>query len=337
MGRFLGVMSVVVLAMTGLTAVDLVLARMERAEVREDAARHFRAGQALMAQSSFDAAADEFRTAVSVARENRAYRVAWAQASYAAGRFEDAEEQANQLLDTDFSDGDANLLLARIYAREGRAADAIFSYRRAIYGRWPNDAKRRRTEVRWELTALLSREHASDDLLAELLLILGESPDDPNVERRVAHLYLEGGPVDRAIPLFEDLVQRKADDADAVEGLGQAYLLKRDCSSALPYFRQAARLGISDAKLGLCEAVAPMDASAKGLAPQERLGRAKKLLEAVQRSVSPCGARPEADRLTKEPYEQVIEMARKVWMSREAQACLGGSSEKEAISFLLRN
>ena len=347
--HFFAVLAVIFAAMAGLASVDLVLARMERAEVQAEAQRHFQAGERLVSASSFEAAANEFRTAVSVARGNRQYLVAWAQALFAAGKLDAAEEQANQLLDLDFSDGDANLLLARLYDREGRTADAIFSYRRAIYGRWPKDQKRRRTDVRWELTDLLSRQHASDDLLAELLLIQSESAGDPEVERRVAHLFLKGGPVARAIPLFEDLIRRNSEDADAVAGLARTYLANGDCSLALPQLRRAAQMnaGASDLEdgLALCEMVESFDPLPSGLAPQERLVRATTLLEAVIRSLDQCSnpdqasALKQARELPKNPnhnsYERFLETARDLWAKDHTSCLKVESAETKAISFLL--
>ncbi len=347
--RFLGIFLAVFAIMAGLFAVDLVLARLERAEVRADAKRHFEAGEKLRKSGAFGQAADEFRSAVSVARDNREYRVAWAQALLDAGNLDAASEQATELLTRDLSDGDANLILARVYAKQGRTADSTISYRRAIYGRWPPNSKHTRREVRWELTDFLSSQHASEELLAELLLLEAESPGDPAVERRIAHLYLRGGPAERAVPLFEDLLRRAPNDADAALGLAQARVAQGNCTLALPQWRLALRLqpDSSDAHEGfaLCEKALAIDPLLRGLPLEQRIRRAFALLDNVVRSAGSCppeslkhaqGLLQKRRALERDPNapELLLEAAREVWNSG---SCVKPASEdQKALSLLLR-
>jgi Flp pilus assembly protein TadD len=356
--RFLTGLSIIAVCMAALIPVDFVLARMERAEIDADALRHFDAGQSLMRSDKYLEAVEEFRAAVSIARENRSYRLALAEALFSGGKLDAAEQQVRELLESDPGDGQASLILARIQAREGQVKDAIFSYRRAIYGRWPDSERHAASAARWELTEYLSKQGDTDDLLAELLLLQSESPGDLDVERRVAHLYVAGGSPGRAISLFQDLLRRNYADVDARLGLAEAQFARGDYRSAERNFSLAVQLapadqGIRD-RLALNQRILALDPVLPGLAPQEQTRRALELLQlAVKRGEGCDGLAPgsvfamrlkEAQELLKSPFrrrsmtaDQIVTHAAQVW-EETPQACAPlDSLDQRAISLVLRN
>ena len=116
----------------------------------------------------------------------------------AAGQTAGAETTLGAILEKDSTDGPANLAMARVQAREGRAEDAISYYHRAIYGHWSGAAEASRLQVRFELIDLLAKRGAKEELLAELLPVQEEAPEDVATRLRLGQLYLTAGSPARA-------------------------------------------------------------------------------------------------------------------------------------------
>jgi thioredoxin-like negative regulator of GroEL len=86
---FLGALGLVLLAIAALFAADTFLARTEQAETRIEAARLFEQGKCLMGRAENVKAIDRLKDAL--ARDNRDYQRALAQAQLAAGKGDEAE------------------------------------------------------------------------------------------------------------------------------------------------------------------------------------------------------------------------------------------------------
>jgi tetratricopeptide (TPR) repeat protein len=343
-------------AIVALASIDLSLARLEREEVRADARRHFEAGERLVAAKQFNRAAGEFRSAVSIARDNAEYRMAWAQALFDGEELQGAEARARELLAADQASGEANLLLARIEARDGDVDDAVFSYRRAIYGRWRKNGQRRRTDVRWELTDYLSKNSRGDDLLAELLLLQGESPDDVQVRRRVARIYLKSGFPERAAPLFQLLTQGGAADPETFAELGEAQFQMGNLRLAAASFQTAAQRNPNDTasvkRLMVIERILGLNPMARGISGEQRTRRSLELFQLAVDASQACSetqpmfaeswrsAKAElSDRKVKrEPTEADWGMAEaeKLWKAHVAACPRTDTVDEQAVAYLLR-
>ena len=165
--EFLGTFALILLTFVAFLFLDEWLARVDRDESRAHAANLYTEGRQLLAAHDAATASARFASAVAIERTNMRYEVALAEAMLAQGRTRDAERLLQSVMVRAETDGPANLLMARTLVREGRQAEAKSFYHRAVYGRWGPDSLTQRLRVRFELIALLAREHAQAELLAE--------------------------------------------------------------------------------------------------------------------------------------------------------------------------
>lgn len=285
----------VAIAATGLVLIDGVLARTERLDMTADAARLYREGMDLLQKSQPAAAADRFRAAIADARDNPNYPLALGEALEKSGQTDEAAETLEDLLKSDSLAGAPNLAMARIYARQGRLAEAASYYHRAIYGQWHDDAQGKRIKARFELAELLaSRGAPPGDLLAELLPLQGQAPADAGTQEKLGRLYLTAGAPARAYEIFQVLVRDDPEDPAARERLGDAEFARGNYAKAQTDYAAALRLRPEDRqarqKLELCDQVLALDPLRMGLVVEERYGRSVRVLELVAGRVAQCHA-----------------------------------------------
>jgi hypothetical protein len=142
--------------MVGLLFMDRFLASIERRELIAEAASLYRQGQELMAKGQALESIGLFRRSVTMARENRAYRLALANALLAVGRLAEARSNLEYLLELDSNAGAANLAMARLQAQLGNNRETEAYYHRAIYGTWSTGHQT--TDVRVELAGFLAKQ-----------------------------------------------------------------------------------------------------------------------------------------------------------------------------------
>lgn len=282
----------VAVATVALVAIDGVLARTEHTETAAEAARFFADGQRLLSQGQAGAAAEAFRGAIANARDNAAYPLALGEALREAGQFDDASAILSDLLKTDSMAGAPNLAMARVLENQGRTAEAVNYYHRAIYGQWSGDAAANRVRTRFELADLLARHNSKAELLAELLPLQDEAPADASTRKKLGALYLTAGSATRAGTIFRELVRLLPQDADARDGLGNADFARADYSGAQAAYMAALRLRPDDPQatkgLDLCDRTLDLDPLRKGLGAQERYARSLRVLEALDAKKDQC-------------------------------------------------
>jgi len=287
-----GTLALVFCAILGFFFLDTFLARTERAESRVEAQRDYERGQRLLEQGRADRAAEEFRSAIVLARDNAQYPLALAQALMAAGRLPDAEASLADLLARDGTAGPPNLAMARVLAREGRIEEALSYYHRAIYGQWKQDAIGNRVQVRFELIDLLIARNQTRGLLAELLPLQEEAPGDAATRKKLAGLFISAGSPVRGAELFREIVKESPRDPDAYAGLGDAEFARGNYRTALGYYQTALGLRPSDdharRRAEVCIQVLALDPTQRGLSTAEQFTRSTKLLDLERNAVLPC-------------------------------------------------
>jgi tetratricopeptide (TPR) repeat protein len=356
--RFLGTLILVFVAIAGLFAVDTFLASVERNEGQAEARRLLRQGQRLVEQGRDAEAINRFRSALSVARGNQEAQLALAKALLAVGRLADAETLLKEMLQRNATDGAANLTMARVLVQEGRTAEATSYYHQAIYGRWRQDAAANRVKVRFELIDLLVRRGAKREVLAELLPLQDEAPQDLRTRMRIARLYLLAGSPSRAIGLFREVLLRQPQDSDAYGGLGEAEFALGNYRAARTDFQAALRLNPADEhlrkRLALCEDVLALDPTQRGLIGAERYRRSLKLIELASDGMSRCvGTPPSAsarDLATRAQQalkrrasparqdavtETNLELAEQLWDARMKECRQGPSDSEEPLALVM--
>ena len=130
----LGTFGMLAGAIVALFAADTLLAALAHEVRRDRAAHYFATGRTRYEEGNYAGAIEQFHAAVSADRTSAEYRRGLASALLAAGKPVDADSLLVRLLREGAGDGEANLLLARARARQGRISEAISHYRRAIHG-----------------------------------------------------------------------------------------------------------------------------------------------------------------------------------------------------------
>jgi len=290
--KLLGTFALVFLSMAALFAIDTFMAKMERSEKRREARRIFDEAQQLAAEGRNLEAIEQFRSGLSIARDNQEYELALARVLLDAGQLADAQTVVNEALERAPTSGAANLAMARILSRQGNAADASSYYHRAIYGRWNERAAEQRLQTRLELVDFLAQHGDKGELLAELLRLQDETVGDGALRSRLGHLFLAAGSPTRAAEDFREVLRQKPQNAEAYAGLGEAEFAERRYLAARAHFQIALRLRPDDPntqrRLELCGQVLEMDPTRRGLETAERYRRSRRLMELALESASRC-------------------------------------------------
>ena len=288
----MGTFALVFLAIAALFAVDMFLAKTEKAESQVEAARLFEQGRGLMQRGENAEAIERIKDAISIERGNRDYLRTLAQAQFAAGKTADAESTLTELLQSDSTDGLANLIMARVMVKEGRFAEALSYFHRAIYGHWNENAAENRLRVRFELIDLLAQRNSKEELLAELLPVQDDAPRDLRTRSRMGQLFLLAGSPARAVDVFRGILHDAPANADAYAGLGAAEFARGNYRAAQRDFQTTLRLAPDDQatrrRLDVCNELLMLDPTMRGLGPAERFSRSLKLVELTLDETRQC-------------------------------------------------
>ena len=318
--------ALVIAAIAALFFVDTFLAKTERSESRAEAQRFYEAGQRLMKEGLGQDAAIQFQAALSAARDNQQYQLALGQALMAVGRFADAEATLLDLLQRDGTEGAPNLAMARVLSKEGRVPEALSYYHRSIYGQWQKDALGNRVRVRFELVDLLVSRNEKVGLLAELLPLQEEAPDDAETQTKLGRLFIAAGAPVRGADLFSDVLRKKPEDPAAYAGLGEAQFASGNYRAALGYFLMALRIrpedGSTRQRADLCRQVLDLDPTQRGLSAEEQYRRSVKLLDRVVRETRACPDAAASDRA-----QDMLDKANKALKQRVSLARLSAAYE----------
>ena len=291
-GVFLGTFALIFLAMGGLFAVDLFLAGLERAERRSEARHFYEEAMSLARRGRRSQAVDRFHSAVAAERTNPVYQRALAAAMLAAGKVAEARVVAADRLQQEPTDAAASRLVARALVREGKRREAVSYYHRAIYGHWDQDPAGNRVQSRFEMVEVLAGLGAQRELLAELLPLQDEAPDDLATRRRIAHLFVDAGAPSRAIEMLRAILREHGRDAATYAGLGEAELARGNYLSARAEFTAAAQLAPGDSaiarRLALAQRVIELDPTRRGLRSEERYRRSVELLGLTIQAADSC-------------------------------------------------
>jgi len=146
-----------------------------------------------------------------------------------------------------------------------------------------DDASASELKARFELTDLLSHQNSRAALLAELLPLQNEAPDDDATRKKLGNLFIAAGAPARAAPILRDILRRRPGDAEAHAGLGSAEFALGNYRMAQTEFVTALRLRPNDGdtrkSLDLCSLVLELDPARRGLSPDEQYARSLTLVE----------------------------------------------------------
>jgi tetratricopeptide (TPR) repeat protein len=320
-------------------------ARSQRAE------EYYKTGNELLQQDRDDEAVQQFRDALSAAPGNEQYRLALGLALAKGGHPEEASAYLRALLKRDPENALANLGEARIAAAQGKTADAVKFYHRAIDGSWPAGQEQNRMQARFELASLLVKTGQKTQAVAELLAAVGSVAHDAAMKNKIGRMLLSYGTTREAADVFRDVIKADDQNADAYAGLGAAELVLENYEEARDAFQKALQLNPSDAaarqQLDLSKRVLALDPNARGLRAAERYERGKELLQAEVIRFDHCQPGSKAadlarKALTNHPRRRALEdsadtnlaLAENLW-KQEQQLCGAAPSSNDATELVL--
>jgi chloride channel protein, CIC family len=250
----------------------------------ERAAQFYKTGNDLLEQGRDDEAVQQLRDALSSAPGNPQYRLALGLALVKDNHPAEASVYLNALLKRDPENALAGLGEARLLAGQGRSADAVRLYRRAIDGSWPAGEQSARMQARLELVSLLAKSGQRTQAIAELLAALGSAAHDVPMKQKIGDLLLSYGAPREAADVFRDITRTGSQSAQAYAGLGHAELALDNYFEARHAFEKAVGLNPADqasqTQLALIDRVMALDPNARGLRAAARYERSKELLSA---------------------------------------------------------
>jgi tetratricopeptide (TPR) repeat protein len=177
---------------------------------------------------------------------------------------------------------------------EGRIDDAVPRYQRAIYGTWPEKQLENRFQARIELIDALEKAGRRLQAQAELLSAAAAIPgDDGALKKQVGRMLIDYGLAKNAESLFRDVAQRNPQDADALQGLGDAEFANGDYAAARDAYRASLALDPANSAVAkradLCERILALDPDLRGLSGAQRYARSLKILSGVMVELARCG------------------------------------------------
>jgi tetratricopeptide (TPR) repeat protein len=356
---------IIVTVAISLAVADRFLAKVESAEIKKTAQESYEKGSRLLTQGKAGEAVDLLSDAHALERENPDYELQLIAALTATGKIAAAEPILADVLQRQPNDGPANLTAARLMVREGDTADAEAYYHRAIYGQWPGNSTTQRASARMELVDLLAARNQKQELLAELITLQAGAPATPAIQKRLAELFVRANAPDRAVTVYDALVQKDPGDIEAYEGLGDAELQQGKYRAARDVFLRASLRepgnGSIHEHLLTLNTVTGLDPTLRQLTSAEKYRRSIRILEMTSEALDQCiakdasaGAISRSDEnaellktanatiaaktpahVTNEAAEGVLSLAEKLWRA-ETTICARNSSDQNALELIMK-
>ena len=226
------------LALLSIFAVTCVLAvltwlifRSYSQHQSDAAARWKRRGEDALAHRNAPAAVYDLRTSLGYEQQDDpGTEIGLAEGLAEIGTPRSLEEAAvylNTLWEKAPGNGNINLQLARVLARQGQAASALEHYHAAVYGVWEGHGAVQGRQARLEMVRYQISLGRFNDARGELLIAAGNDTSTPTLMEAASLLAEAHFPAD-ALHLYQEVAARRPVVLQALEGTGQmAFLLAR--------------------------------------------------------------------------------------------------------------
>lgn len=276
------------------------MAARNRAMNVEIATTWYEQGRHQLQAGQIPQAIQSFRNATTNDHDNDKYSLALAEALSAANDIEEARQALLRLRSSSPENGEINLDLARLAARQARVPEAVRYYRNALYGVWPPEQMAGQPlRVRTELVRFLLSTGDESQALSELLILSSDIPDNAQAHDNIGGLFLEAGDSQHAMQQFERALRLDGKDTLALSGAGRATFQVGDYNRARRYLEAAIANGVSSNELSdLLETtrlVLSRDPLAPGLGAAERIRRISVDLASVENELQTCIGRRQDD------------------------------------------
>lgn len=188
------------------------------------AARWKRRGEEALQQGNAKAAVYDLRTALGYGLDDPSTEIELARALAEVGTPRSLQEAAvylNTLWEKEAGNGNINLQLARVLARQGQVKGALEHYHAAIYGVWEGNGALEGRQARLEMVRYMIAHGRYSDARGELLIAAGNDTSTETL-MAVAGLLTEAQAPADALHLYHEVAQRRPVVVQALEGTGQA-------------------------------------------------------------------------------------------------------------------
>lgn len=239
----------------------------------------------------YQAAIDEFRTALRYSHDDFAQQLGLAEALIGMKRVPEAEVYLVNLWEQEPENGVVNRELARIAAGENNTRRALRYYHNAIYATWPAGAENQRLETRWELIKYLLTLNARAQAQSELIALDAEVGGNPAEQLLLGEYFLKVQDDPHALASFRKTLGADPHSERALAGAGTADFNMADYAGAQRYLRRALAEHPGDhdaaARLETTEQILRMDPFRRNLSPDQQA-------KAVMAAFAAAGARLQA-------------------------------------------
>jgi tetratricopeptide (TPR) repeat protein len=209
---------------------------------RDAAARWKRRGEEALRANKPAAAVYDLRTSLGYEQlDDPATELDLAEALAEVGTPRSLQEAAvylNTLWEKAPGNGNINLQLGRVLARQGQAASALEHYHAAIYGVWEGNGAVQGRRARLEMVRYQIALRHYSDARGELLIAAGNDTSTPTL-LEVAGLLAEAHAPTDALHIYRDVAQRRPVAAQALEGAGQMAFTLGHYRTACEYLGKA--------------------------------------------------------------------------------------------------
>ena len=213
-----------VLGVTCLLAVLTWLIFRSYSQHQSDAAARWkRRGEEALQQGNAKAAMYDLRMALGYGQEDSSTEIALAQALAEIGTrrsLQEATVYLNTLWEKEPGNGNINLQLARVLARQGQIRGALDHYHAAIYGVWEGNGASQGRQARLEMVRYMIAQGRYSDARGELLIAAGNDTSTETLMAAAGLLAEARAPAD-ALHLYHEVAQRRPVVVQALEGTGQ--------------------------------------------------------------------------------------------------------------------
>jgi tetratricopeptide (TPR) repeat protein len=283
---FLGVLAVIAAVAT----VDVWLAGIAGRHRSHIGQQLFNRGVAASKEGRQAEALELFRGAFNHSPSRSEYHLAFARSLRENARLEESRVTLQNLLQQSPTYGPANAEFARMLAAAGDWPQASWYFHRALYGEWRDSPDLR--PLRFELADLLARHDATDQLLAEVLMLEATGGRELDA-RHMAQLWLAAGDWARAEREYRSLLNESRADAGLLVGLARAQFGAGRYLAAERSFQRAMRSGAAtssavERELELAKAVNESDPTIRRLPSAEKHRRSHELASLLLQPLSGC-------------------------------------------------
>jgi tetratricopeptide (TPR) repeat protein len=186
-----------------------------------------------------DKAIQSFRSATANVENDPKYTLALANALAAENHTQEAQSLLFRLREADPENPEVNLSLARLAAQHGDAQEAVRYYENALYGRWPDDRREQRRQVRLELVRFLLAHQQQYLATSELFVLQNRAPETPAAHIEIAKLFVEANDLPHAVQEYAVASRLDSSNVEALTAAGQLAFQMGNYAQAEEYLRAA--------------------------------------------------------------------------------------------------